>query len=106
MTKILSNIADTIQARVDAREPLSIPELAGLVAVLDAMTAPLSFEAGISHAVAAVRIHARQIKANAPSMSAAVALATLCGLLEGAGVPDEPDPDARWDLKVGVGVRR
>jgi hypothetical protein len=106
MTSILSSIADTIQARVDARDPLSIPELAGLVAVLDAMSAPLSFESGISHAVAAVRIHAQQIKANAPSMSAQAALATLCGLLEGAGVPDEPDPDARWDLKVGVGVRR
>ena len=103
---ILSNIADTIQARVDARVPLTIPELAGLVEVLDAMAAPLSFEAGISHAVAAVRIHAQQIKANAPSMSAQVALATLCGLLEGVGVPDELDPDARWDLKVGVGVRR
>jgi hypothetical protein len=100
---ILSNIADTIQARVDARDPMTIPELADLVAVIEAMTAPLSFESGISHAVWSVRAYAQQIRVNAPGMSAAVALATLADLLAGAG---EPDPDARWDLKVGVGVRR
>ena len=105
MTSILSNIADTIQARVDASDPLTIPELAGLVAVLEAMTAPLSFEAGISHAVWSARAYAQQIRVNTPSMSAQAALATLADLLQGAGVPDEPDPDARWDLKVGVGVR-
>ena len=46
MTHILSNIVDTIQARVDARDPLSIPELAGLVAVLDAMAAPFAGRVG------------------------------------------------------------